>query len=261
MDTISSLDKKGFTFAETSVTSTLCRTMPLALLVLTILAMPIAAIAKDKDNDHDRDDQRRSLVNNIHAKAEIAALQKQVTDLKNQMASLTSTEASLLSLLKSAQTDIGALQAKLNALISNGGSSTGGSTVLSTLAKYVTVDPNPINGMNGPNVIFTGVNVHIRSGSGSTGDGGTPTGLGNLLVGYNGLPIQGGGQRIGSHNIIGGDGNSFSSFGGLVFGSQNTIGGPYTAILGGESNQANGFASSILGGRANFVGSGDQTIP
>jgi uncharacterized membrane protein len=109
--------------------------MPLALLVLAILAMPIAAIAKDKDNDHDRDDQRRSLVNNIHAKAEIAALQKQVTDLKNQMASLTSTEALLLSLLKSAQTDIGALQAKLNAFVSNGGSSTGGSTVLSTLAK------------------------------------------------------------------------------------------------------------------------------
>lgn len=261
MDTVSSLDKSGFTLAEKRVTRTLRRTTPLVLLVLTILVMPVAAIAKDKENDHDRDDQRRSLIHHINGKAEIAALQLQVADLKNQMASLTSSEASLLNLLKSAQTDIGALQAKLNALGSNGSSSTGGSTVLSTLAKYVTVDPNPINGMNGPHVIFTGVNVHIRSGSGSTGDGGTATGLGNLVVGYNALPIQGAGQRIGSHNIIGGDGNSFSSFGGLVFGLQNTIGNSYAAILGGESNQAVGFASSILGGRANFVGSGEQTIP
>jgi hypothetical protein len=188
--------------------------MPLALLVLTILVMPVTVLAKDKENDHERDDQRRSLINHINAKAEISALQLQVADLKNQVVSLTSSEAALLNLLKSTQTDIGALQSKLNALVSNGGSSTGGSTVLSTLAKYVTVDPNPINGMNGPHVIFTGVNVHLRSGSGSTGDGGTPTGLGNLVVGYNALPIQGAGQRIGSHNIIGGDGNSISSYGG-----------------------------------------------
>src|SRR2546430_1871826 len=51
------------------------------------------------------------------------------------------------------------------------------------LAPYVSVDPHPINGVAGPHVIFTGVNVHIRSGSGATED--DTTNLGNLIVGYN----------------------------------------------------------------------------
>jgi len=229
------------------------------LIALTMIVSPMSVLAKDKD---EADGPRRSLVNHqINVKAEMAALQTQVSDLKTQVLSLSASESSLLTQLKSAQTDIALLQAKLAALAGVGSTATGSSATLSNLAKFVTVDPNPINGMNGPHIIFTGANVHIRSGSGSTGDGGTLTGLGNLVLGYNALPVQGAGQRSGSHNIVGGDGNSFTSYGGLVLGSQNSLGGPYTTIMGGESNQATGFASSILGGRANFVGSGDQTIP
>lgn len=53
------------------------------------------------------------------------------------------------------------------------------------LADYVKVEPDIINELSGPHVIFEGANVHIRSGSGSTSDGGDPSGLGNLIIGYN----------------------------------------------------------------------------
>lgn len=56
---------------------------------------------------------------------------------------------------------------------------------LLALADHVTIVPGIVNGLRGPHVMFEGVNVHIRSGSGSTSDGGSPVGLGNLIIGYN----------------------------------------------------------------------------
>ena len=56
----------------------------------------------------------------------------------------------------------------------------------------------------GKDVFFTGVNVHIVSGSGSTDDGGTLSGLGNLILGYNALgnDLGAGDVRTGSHNLV-----------------------------------------------------------
>ncbi len=189
----------------------------------------------------------------------LADLQTQVTDLQNKVAALTSTQESLLNLLGEAQNQIGTLQVRVNALESSDGASSIPPS-LTALSKYLTVDPNPINGLNGPHVIFTGVNLHVRSGSGSTGDNGTPTGLGNLVVGYNEGPHPTGG-RTGSHNLVGGTLNAFTSSGGLVFGSRNWISRPYAAVLGGEGNQAEGLASSILGGRGNWLGSAYSYFP
>lgn len=56
---------------------------------------------------------------------------------------------------------------------------------LLALADYLEVVPGAINGLNGPHVVFEGANVHVRSGSGATSDGGYATGLGNLIIGYN----------------------------------------------------------------------------
>jgi|GEM_PF-2156007 hypothetical protein len=195
----------------------------------------------------------------------LEALQADVASLKSQLAALASSNASLSSQLSAANSQIALLTSQISALQTSGGS--GGTTnpALTALAKYVTVDPNTINGVKGPHVIFSGVNLHVRSGSGSTGDNGTPTGLGNLIVGYNegppapsADPISG---RNGSHNIVGGTFNAFTSTGGIVLGTQNYTQGMYSSILGGEMNQAQGLSSSILGGRANFTGSGDQTAP
>lgn len=99
------------------------------------------------------------------------------------------------------------------------------------------------------NVIqFSGVNVQIVSGSGATN--GTVNGFGNLIVGYN--EFRGSGDvRTGSHNIIVGTRNNYSSFGGVVAGYQNTISGMYASVSGGSRSTASGSNSSISGGDGN----------
>ena len=71
-------------------------------------------------------------------------------------------------------------------------------------------------------MFFTGCNVNIQSGSGTTD--GNVNGLGNLVVGYD--ANTGGHARTGSHNLIVGDEHEYSSFGGLVAGFQNKIAAP-----------------------------------
>src|SRR3989338_7051172 len=130
-------------------------------------------------------------------------------------------------------------------------------TVAALQAKLacVSVDDSPINGLAGPNFIFEGCNVHVRSGSGSTDDGGALTGLGNLVVGYNEprLPRQGPDEteRTGSHNLIVGREHKYPSFGGLVAGRGNTVSGQSSSVSGGSFNTASGDRSSVSGGDSN----------
>lgn len=105
---------------------------------------------------------------------------------------------------------------------------------------------------------FTGCNVYIQNGLGATnGNPANPSGppvlngLGNLVVGYNGLrhdPLE---VRTGSHNLILGDQNSYSSYGGLVAGAANLISGPYATVSGGVLNTAASSGAAIGGGRNN----------
>jgi hypothetical protein len=119
------------------------------------------------------------------------------------------------------------------------------------LDPYVSVDPNPENGVIGPNVIFKGANIHIVSGSGSTNDDGNPTGLGNLIIGYDetGPHALDPGDRGGSHNLIIGTFHKFTTlaFGGLIAGSSNVISGgarPASAAALGTPLAASGPASA-----------------
>src|SRR5205823_4276431 len=104
---------------------------------------------------------------------------------------------------------------------------------------------DPEIGVIGPNITFKGANIHIVSGSGRTDDNGNPTGLGNLIIGYDedpknsltgdssdGIPINAApgvpsplspGDRGGSHNLVIGGGNRFTqaAFGGFVAGERN----------------------------------------
>lgn len=116
---------------------------------------------------------------------------------------------------------------------------------------YVSIDANTINGLAGPHVIFTGANVHVRSGSGYTDDDSTLTGLGNLIVGYNeerATPVVG---RGGAHNIVVGFEHEYSSYGGLVAGDTNTISSSCASVSGGYDNTAGADASSVSGGFTN----------
>jgi cell division protein FtsB len=58
------------------------------------------------------------------------------------------------------------------------------------LGPFVSVVSGLVDAVNGPHIYFTGANIHIVSGSGSTDDNGTPRGLGNLIIGYDEDPTS-----------------------------------------------------------------------
>ena len=103
---------------------------------------------------------------------------------------------------------------------------------------------------NGEDITFSGVNVHIVNGTGTTS--GDVNGLGNLIVGYNELRGSGD-DRSGSHNIVSGARNNYSSFGGFVAGNYNAISGDYASVSGGNANTASGSYSSISGGTGSIA--------
>lgn len=120
---------------------------------------------------------------------------------------------------------------------------------------------------SGKTVRFTGVNVQVVSGGGSTAA--TINGKGNLIVGYNAGTA--GQLRTGSHNLIVGDEHEFVSYGGLVAGTHNTVNGPGAsvtagfnniagqgaAVSGGVNNKATGLYASVSGGESGTA-SGDE---
>ncbi|MCP3876485.1 MAG: hypothetical protein GY699_25510 [Desulfobacteraceae bacterium] len=134
------------------------------------------------------------------------------------------------SALEQAQDDITALQAEVQAL----------KTLLAGVTRSV----------DNKNLYFTGMNVHVRSGEGATDA--TVNGLGNLIVGYNESRSYSN-NRTGSHNIVVGSKQNYSSYGGFVAGYNNTISGDYSSVSGGGSNTAGGDYSSVSGGAGNFT--------
>ena len=160
------------------------------------------------------------------------------------------------------------------------------------LSPYVSVETNAVNGLAGPHIVFTGANVHIRSGSGATQEA-TPVGKGNLIVGYNEKPVRrewvadangqetrlasdpnkpgslieesgyyrdrpgevlAAGDRGGSHNLIVGPRHIYDSSGGFVAGYDNALRNDYASISGGRDNTASGEAASVSGGWDNLAG-------
>jgi uncharacterized coiled-coil protein SlyX len=75
------------------------------------------------------------------------------------------------------------------------------------LAPYVSLTTAAMNDVAGPNIVFQGVNVHVRSASGEN----DTSGLGNLIVGWDDQPIPVLKLRTGSNNLVVGRFNSFTS--------------------------------------------------
>ncbi|MBZ0253910.1 MAG: hypothetical protein K8I02_11280, partial [Candidatus Methylomirabilis sp.] len=80
-------------------------------------------------------------------------------------------------------------------------------TALEEKLQYVQVVQGAMDDLAGPHRVFEGVNVHVRSGGGATDDGGSLTGLGNLVVGYNEADAVTPQGRGGSHNLVVGEGH------------------------------------------------------
>lgn len=136
-----------------------------------------------------------------------------------------------------------------------------------------TGSPSP----TGKRVVFTGVDVQIVNGSGTT-SGPTPVnnGGGNLIIGYNqatttatlvcsngqfaneadcltGGGVWGRSLHSGYHNVVIGDGHSYSSYGGLVAGNENAITRASASVSGGRGNLASGSYSSVTAGSSNIA--------
>ena len=260
------------------------KTALVSILMMGLLAVPNLSPAKDGDGKHHllnadlrakiehlRDktaEHREDHHNQGGIPGSLQALQTEVANLKTVLAGMVNNEASLLSQLNAANTQLSSLATDLNILKKNG---TGGSSVdpvLVELAKYVTVVPDMVSGLQGPHVIFRGVNVHVQSGAGTTDEidpvtglirAGGLTGLGNFIVGYNERQFTE--ARKGSHNLVVGPFHTFTSTGGTVFGKSNWILGQSATVLGGVDNRSRSFASSILGGNGNSVFSPETTFP
>jgi hypothetical protein len=97
-----------------------------------------------------------------------------------------------------------------------------------------------------PTVQFSGVNVQIVNGEGQTE---STNGAGNLVIGYDENP--GGHKQTGSHDLILGEEQEFTSVAGIVAGFENAISAPFASVSGGERNTASGEFASVSGGELN----------
>ncbi len=163
------------------------------------------------------------------------------------LASLAKTVAALKKQVKSQATTIKSLKTKL----------ANGQSVLA-LAPYVSLTQTTLDGVKGPNIVFKGVNVHIRSALGET----DTSGLGNLIVGWDENPSSTpAGYRSGSNYLVCGDMNSFMGCGGFVAGEQNVCSVAFNSVSGGFGNVADGWwYSSVSGGDNNHASGSYSSI-
>jgi hypothetical protein len=241
------------------------RVASVSLLVMGLLATPNLSSAKDGDGKHH--------LLNADVRSKIEHIRDRIEDRREHhhhnneggvpgaITVLQTEVANLKAALATANGQVSLLEGRLKTLEQKGA---GGGTVdpvLVELAKYLKVEPGMLYGLKGPHVILRGANVHVQSGSNTTADVSGLTGLGNLIVGYNEVPVMSGGSRVGSHNLVVGPSHSFASTGGAVFGTDNLISNKYATILGGHRNTATGQASSVLGGFMVGVSSTEETYP
>ena len=225
------------------------KTAIVSILMMGLLAVPNLSPATDGDGRHRLlNAELRSKIKHVGNKIEehrehhqnqggipgsIQALQTEVANLKTALADAKNQ-----------------LNLRLDALAAGTGSTPSTSPALVELAKYVTVVQGDLKGVTGPHVIFHDANLHVQDGFGTTAEAGAPTGRGNLIVGYNDMPVPApsSGYRTGSHNLVVGHSHVFTSTGGAIFGNNNMISAQNATVLGGNHNTAAGVASSVLGG-------------
>ena len=107
-----------------------------------------------------------------------------------------------------------------------------------------------------PTIQFSGVNVQIVNGEGKTA---SVNGEGNLVIGYD-ENKEGKHQQTGSHDLVLGEEQTFTSFGGLVAGWANQVTGAFASVTGGMENSASAPESSVTGGLMNSAPGGQASV-
>jgi hypothetical protein len=88
-------------------------------------------------------------------------------------------------------------------------------------------------------VVIESGNLYVQNGTGSTAQ--QQNGKGNVIIGYNEEPTRDVhaspiGERTGSHNLVIGQGHTFTSHSGIVSGKENYLSANYAAIIAGQEN-------------------------
>lgn len=193
--------------------------------------------------------------------ARITALETTIATLQNKIDALTTRVDTLETDLAATSSQLADADARLAAVESNSVLDLDGYLLLDSSGTYAIAR-------------FTGVNVQIVNG---TGIESTINGLGNLIVGYDepttglgfswcsdptqisqnfcelGGDIWAESQKSGSHNLIVGNRNSYTGYGGVVFGENNVINADGASVLGGSANMVRYLAGAIVGGNSNLV--------
>jgi hypothetical protein len=107
-----------------------------------------------------------------------------------------------------------------------------------------------------PTIQFSGVNVQVVNGEGKTA---SANGEGNLVIGYD-ENKEGKHEQTGSHDLVLGEEQTFTSFGGILAGRGSTISGPFASVTGGLNNIASGEDSWASGGQRNVASGFDSSI-
>ncbi len=191
---------------------------------------------------------------------DVAVLQTRVTQNETDISTLQTDTTANTTAISANQSDITANTTAIGTnqsdIASNSTDIAANASAISTL-ESLTQDMarTTING--NPAVTFTGVNVHVRSGAGSTEA--TPNGLGNLIVGYDEARPMGS-DKSGSHNLVVGSWHNYTSYGGLVAGYNNNVTGMYASVSGGANNTASAWYASISGGAANTASEAGTSV-
>ena len=122
------------------------------------------------------------------------------------------------------------------------------SPVVPGLSDHVSLDDNQT-------LLISGVNLQVVNGTGSTS---AVNGLGNFIVGYNesdSLTTE----RGGSHNLVMGRWNQYSSFSGIAHGLRNSVLNDESAVIAGSNNVVIGVRSAVFGGDRNTA-SGNKVV-
>ena len=116
----------------------------------------------------------------------------------------------------------------------------------------ISYEPKGLNGL--PTVKVSGANLQVVNGSGAIQN---LNGLGNVIIGYDEHAADI--KQTGSHNLVIGDRQTFTSWAGLLAGSKNSVTAPL-GVAFGFGNEVKGRWGTVTGGFFNVAGGEGSSI-
>jgi hypothetical protein len=124
-------------------------------------------------------------------------------------------------------------------------------TILNNILPHIKYQAEGID--KKPTIQFSAANVQIINGEGKTS---TINGEGNLIIGYD----EGIGTQTGSHDLILGIGQEYTSYGSILAGNDNKALAEGASVTGGTDNTASNTDASVTGGEHNTASGCEASV-